>query len=347
MRRRLEAELREDPEFQRLLERGRRAPARPGERGERRCSSAAEGEPTRGGREPPEGERVAASSQRAARPRGAATRARPRRCPCDAAHGSGARAASCAERRARRAAAGDRVDAPSRGVNRRRFGAAWTRSLLVVAATATEEPPSAPLGVAGRGARRARIPSGCSRRRRRYARSAAGPATSDRSGRRRDGSSRRPVDPPARRWWRRQSHGARSCRSGHCTPPGRSRSPSHGARADRPRRCTSSTRAAARRGAARAATVHGRADARRARGYSIGASQLREREDLMNARRRRRMRLLRQRRMRRPAPRTGVALALLHGEASRGAAQAPSARAMTICWTSSVPSPIVRIFASR
>ena len=29
------------------------------------------------------------------------------------------------------------------------------------------------------------------------------------------------------------------------------------------------------------------------------------------------------------------------------AGQAPSARAMTICWTSSVPSPIVRIFASR
>ncbi len=28
-------------------------------------------------------------------------------------------------------------------------------------------------------------------------------------------------------------------------------------------------------------------------------------------------------------------------------AQAPSARAMTICCTSSVPSPIVRIFASR
>ena len=27
--------------------------------------------------------------------------------------------------------------------------------------------------------------------------------------------------------------------------------------------------------------------------------------------------------------------------------QAPSARAITICWTSSVPSPIVRIFASR
>ena len=26
---------------------------------------------------------------------------------------------------------------------------------------------------------------------------------------------------------------------------------------------------------------------------------------------------------------------------------APSARAMTICWTSSVPSPIVRILASR
>ena len=26
---------------------------------------------------------------------------------------------------------------------------------------------------------------------------------------------------------------------------------------------------------------------------------------------------------------------------------APSARAMTICWTSSVPSPMVRIFASR
>ena len=28
-------------------------------------------------------------------------------------------------------------------------------------------------------------------------------------------------------------------------------------------------------------------------------------------------------------------------------AQAPSARAITICWTSSVPSPMVRIFASR
>ena len=29
------------------------------------------------------------------------------------------------------------------------------------------------------------------------------------------------------------------------------------------------------------------------------------------------------------------------------APQAPRARAITICWTSSVPSPIVRIFASR
>jgi hypothetical protein len=29
------------------------------------------------------------------------------------------------------------------------------------------------------------------------------------------------------------------------------------------------------------------------------------------------------------------------------AGYAPSARAMTICWTSSVPSPIVRILASR
>src|SRR5262249_23269924 len=32
---------------------------------------------------------------------------------------------------------------------------------------------------------------------------------------------------------------------------------------------------------------------------------------------------------------------------ARGPRQAPSARAITICWTSSVPSPIVRIFASR
>ena len=30
-----------------------------------------------------------------------------------------------------------------------------------------------------------------------------------------------------------------------------------------------------------------------------------------------------------------------------GGAYAPSARAITICWTSSVPSPMVRIFASR
>ncbi len=32
---------------------------------------------------------------------------------------------------------------------------------------------------------------------------------------------------------------------------------------------------------------------------------------------------------------------------ARDGAQAPSARAITICWISSVPSPIVRIFASR
>ncbi len=35
------------------------------------------------------------------------------------------------------------------------------------------------------------------------------------------------------------------------------------------------------------------------------------------------------------------------GRRSRLGAHAPSARAMTICWTSSVPSPMVRILASR
>ena len=33
--------------------------------------------------------------------------------------------------------------------------------------------------------------------------------------------------------------------------------------------------------------------------------------------------------------------------AERKQPHAPSARAITICWISSVPSPIVRIFASR
>ena len=47
----------------------------------------------------------------------------------------------------------------------------------------------------------------------------------------------------------------------------------------------------------------------------------------------------------------GSAPAPAHGRSpvglARRSAQQPSWRAITICWTSSVPSPIVRILASR